>query len=72
MVLDPFLVLAQLLIDPIQGPIDRRAELLRALGGDEIVLVFRGNEDFDVLVGAGDVDDHLDHHEAVEVIFEPR
>jgi hypothetical protein len=70
MVLDPFLVLAQLLIDPIQGPIDGRAEFLRALGGDEIVLVLRGNKKFDVLVVTGDVDDHLDHHESVKMVLE--
>jgi hypothetical protein len=71
MVLDPFLVLAQLLIDPIQGPIDGRAEFLRALGGNEIVLVLRGNKNFDAFVVTGDVDDHLDHHESAEVSLEP-
>src|SRR5436853_576845 len=70
-VLNLVFVLADLMVELIENQIDGRQQVLVSLGGDEVVLMFRGNLQFHDFVVVLDIDNRLDHHQAGKVVDEP-
>ena len=73
MVLDLFLVAAELCLHLVQGRIDRRHHVVMALVGYEVVLVFGLDEALDlglVFLGLLEIDRDLDHGQSVEDVEE--
>src|SRR5262245_51118192 len=72
-VLDRFLVAAELALQLVHGQVHRGDHVVVGVLGDEVVLVFRLDEKLDpglVFLGLLDIDRHLDHREAVEDVGE--
>ena len=73
MVLDLFLVAAELCLHLVQGRIDRRHHVWMAFLGDEIMLVFGLDEELDlglVHLGLLEIDRDLDHCQSIEDVEE--
>src|ERR1041385_6825881 len=70
MVLNPFLVVLDLLLHLIDRATQRRHDILRLAVADELVFVFRLRENLDRLEFVLEIDRHLDEVEAVEEVKE--
>ena len=71
MFLDFLFIAMDLVFDPINRGIDCRKQLFVMIFGDEIVLVFSIDFDFDILEEfIAEIDRHFDHGDAIEVMEE--